>query len=79
VEGAKYSILAFSDHKNQEYFTATKVLNHCQARWAQILVSYDYKIVYCLGNLNDKPDALSRGPEYRPEKGDSSENALQPI
>jgi hypothetical protein len=60
LEGAKHSILVFSDHKNLEYFTTTKVLNHHQARWAQELASYDFKIVYHPGNLNGKLDALSR-------------------
>jgi hypothetical protein len=27
LEGAEHSILVFSDHKNLEYFTTTKVLN----------------------------------------------------
>ena len=79
LEGAEHPILVFSDHKNLEYFTTTKVLNRRQARWAQELAGYDFKIVYRPGNLNGKPDALSRRPEYRPEKGDSSENGLQPI
>jgi hypothetical protein len=29
LEGAEHSILVFSDHKNLEYFTTTKVLNCC--------------------------------------------------
>jgi hypothetical protein len=32
LEGAEDSILVFSDYKNLEYFTTTKVLNCCQAR-----------------------------------------------
>jgi hypothetical protein len=32
LEGTKHSILGFSDYKNLEYFTMTKVLNCCQAR-----------------------------------------------
>jgi hypothetical protein len=32
LEGAEHYILVFSDHKNLEYFTITKVLNYCQAR-----------------------------------------------
>jgi hypothetical protein len=34
LEGAEHPILVFSDHKNLEYFTTTKVLNHRQARLA---------------------------------------------
>jgi hypothetical protein len=43
------------------------------------LVGYDFKIVYHRRNLNGKPDALSRQPEYCPEKGDRGENSLQLI
>jgi hypothetical protein len=46
LEGAKHPILLFSDHKNLEYFTTTKVLNRHQARQAQELVGYDCQIVY---------------------------------
>jgi hypothetical protein len=37
-----------------------KVPNCHQAKWAQELAGYDFKIVYHPGNLNGKPDALSR-------------------
>jgi hypothetical protein len=43
------------------------------------LASYDFKFVYRPGDHIGKPDALSRPIEYCPEKGDSSENGLQPI
>jgi hypothetical protein len=55
-KGAEHSILGFSDHKNLEYFTTTKVVTHRQVRWAQELASYDFKIVYRSGNLNGNPD-----------------------
>jgi hypothetical protein len=60
LKGAEYSILVFSDHKNLEYFTTTKVLNRQQARSAQELASYDFKIVYHLENHIGKLDVLSR-------------------
>jgi hypothetical protein len=34
----------------------------------QELAAYDFKIVYCPGSQNNKPDALSRHLEYRHEK-----------
>jgi hypothetical protein len=57
----------------------TKVLNHCKARWAKELAEFDFKILNYPGNLNGNPDALSRGPEYLPEKGDRGEYGLQLI
>jgi hypothetical protein len=69
LEGAMHTIQVYSDHQNLEYFTPTKVLNRCQARWAQELAGVDFKIFYRPGKQNGKPDALSRHPEFRPEKG----------
>jgi len=68
-EGAAHQVQVFSDHENLEYFTTTKVLNRQQARWAQELAGVDFRIYYRPGTQNGKPDALSRRPEYRPEKG----------
>jgi hypothetical protein len=79
LEGAEHPILVFSDYKNLEYFTTNKVLNRHQTRWAQELAGYNFTIVYRSGNLNRKPDALSRQLEYHPEKGDRGENGLQLI
>jgi len=68
-EGAAHQIQVFSDHQNLEYFTTTKVLNRRQARWAQELAGIDFRIYYRPGTQNGKSDALSRRPEFRPEKG----------
>jgi len=68
-EGAIHQVEVYSDHQNLEFFTTTKVLNRRQARWAQELAGIDFKIYYRPGAQNGKPDALSRRPEYRPEKG----------
>jgi hypothetical protein len=81
LEGAAHPISVYTDHKNLEYFTTTKILNRRQARWAQELAGYDFKIFYRPGSANGKPDALSRRSEYRPKKGGGSaeENENQPI
>jgi len=68
-EGAAHQVQVFSDHQNLEYFTTTRVLNRLQARWAQELAGVDFRIYYRPGTQNGKPDALSRHPEYCPEKG----------
>jgi hypothetical protein len=54
-----------SDHKNLEYWQTKKDLNLWQARWAEQLPNYDFKITYRLGRLAGKPDILSQ------ELGDS--------
>ena len=69
LEGAKHQVQVISDHRNLELFQTTKVLNRRQARWAQELTGYDFKIFFCPGRQNGKADYLSRRPEYRLEKG----------
>ena len=58
------------DHKNLEYFTTTKLLNHQQARWAQFLSQLNFKIVYRLGKAEAKPDSLTRRSGDLPKEGD---------
>jgi hypothetical protein len=69
LEGSLHTVQVFMDYKNLEYFMTTKVLNRRQAWWAQELAGMDFKIFYRKGTSNGKPDALSRYPEYRPNKG----------
>jgi hypothetical protein len=57
----------------------TKVLNRRQARWAQELAGVDFKIYYRKGTSNSKPDALSRCPEYHPEKGGGEDWLIQTV
>ena len=45
------------------------MLNRRQARWAQELSGYDFKIFFRPGRQNGKADYLSRRPEYWLEKG----------
>ena len=68
-EGATHQVEVYSDYQNLENFTTTKILNRRQARWAQELAGIDFRIYYRPGTQNGKPDALSRRPEYRAEKG----------
>ena len=53
-------ITVFTDHKNLEYVNTTKILKRRQHRWAEFLQSFNFKVVYCEGRLNEKADALSR-------------------
>jgi hypothetical protein len=63
-------ICVLSDHKNLEYFTTTKLLNWCQARWSQFLSQFNFKIVYRPGTTGGKPDALTCGSGDLPKVGD---------
>jgi hypothetical protein len=79
LEVSLHMVQVFTDHKNLEYFMTTKVLNRRQACWAQELASVDFKIFYRKGTSNGKPEALSRRPEYRPEKGGGGDQPIQTV
>jgi hypothetical protein len=79
LDGALCTAIVYSDHQNLEYFTTTKVLNRRQARWAQELAAYDFKIVYHPGSQNGKPVALSWRSEYHPEKAGSEDQPISTI
>ena len=64
LEGAKHTVIVKSDHKNLTFFTTTKELTRRQARWAEVLSQYNFKIIHCKGNENGRADALSRRPDY---------------
>jgi hypothetical protein len=38
----------------------TKELTSRQARWAELLLRYNFKLMYCVGKANARADALSR-------------------
>ncbi|SLM40434.1 reverse transcriptase domain protein [Lasallia pustulata] len=64
LEGAKYPVQIYSDHKNLLYWTSTKELNRRQVRWSEVLASYDFRIQHVRGNDNKCADALSRRTDY---------------
>ena len=67
--GADKPITVYTDHQNLQHFLTTKKWNQRQIRWAQLLASFNFKIIYRPGSRSGKPDALSRRPEYHPEEG----------
>ena len=76
LEGAKHQIQIYSDHKNLEKFTTTKVLNRRQARWSEMLASYDFVITHTAGTQNGRADALSRRPDYFESASDNPPHTL---
>jgi transposase InsO family protein len=59
LEGTADAVQVLSDHKALEYFMTTKSLSARQARWAEILSRYNFKILYKPGRTN-KADPLTR-------------------
>ena len=68
LEGSKYPVRVFTDHKNPTYFTTTKQLNRRQTRWSEFLAAFNFKIAYVKGSENVRADALSRRPDYLSNK-----------
>ncbi len=44
LEGVAATIDTVMDHKNLEYFTTSKKLTHCQARWSEFLSQFNLRI-----------------------------------
>ena len=63
LEGSRHPIQVLSDHKNLTTFMTTKVLNRRQARWAELLASYDFVLLHTPGKKNPA-DGPSRRPDY---------------
>lgn len=70
LEGSPLEIKVLSDHKNLQWFMTTKQLNRRQARWAEYLSRFNFKIHYRPGRLGTKPDALTRRSGDLPSKED---------
>jgi hypothetical protein len=70
LEGMLHPIQILSDHKNLEYFMSTKLLNCHQTRWAEYLSHFNFNIVYHLGKVGRKPDALTHRSGDLPQGGD---------
>ena len=59
-EGSSAPIDVVMDHKNLEYFSATKVLTHWQACWSEFLSQFNLVIHFCPSHLGTKPNSLTR-------------------
>jgi len=59
----------YSDHRALEYFMTTKKLSARQARWAEYLSRFHFKLMYRAGKSNERADALSRKHEDVKEQG----------
>jgi hypothetical protein len=68
LEGSDTPIQVLTDHRNLEHFSGMKPLNHCQIRWVNFLVDYNFIIKYWLGIQNKKADLLSRRVDFVPPK-----------
>ena len=65
LQGAKFQVTVYSDHKNLTGFMINKELTGRQVRWAQKLATFDFKIIHTKGSENKRADALSRRPGFQ--------------
>ena len=70
LEGARHQVQVITDHNNLELFMTTKILNRCQACWAQELAGYNFRIYFRCGHQNAKADYLRRRLEHCLKEGE---------
>jgi hypothetical protein len=70
LAGTTDPIKVISDHATLQTFMVNKNLNRRQARWAEFLSEFNFKITYRPGRLGTKPDALTRRPGDAPSTDD---------
>ncbi len=51
--------IIYSDYRVLVYFITTKELTSRQAYQAELLLYYNFKLIYCVGKANARADALS--------------------
>ena len=69
-------VKVYTDHRNLEYFMTTKQLTRRQARWAEFLSEFNFKIMYRPGKQGQKPDYLTRRSQDLP-KGSEDDREKQ--
>ena len=63
LEGAKFPIKIYSDHRNLTYFLKKQNYSNRQLNWRTGLSYFDYQIIPIKGKENSRADALSRRHE----------------
>jgi hypothetical protein len=58
--GLQTQLPIYSDHKALEYFMTKRQLTARQARWAELLSQYNFRIEYRTGKSNERADTLTR-------------------
>ena len=70
-------VKVFTNHQNLEHFMTTKQLNRRQARWAEFLLEFNFKISYRSGKEGEKPDTLTRLAQDRSKEFDNARQQHQ--
>src|SRR6266481_5108490 len=78
LKGSGTPVDVVMDHWNLQYFSTTKILTHCQARWSEFLSRFNLVIRFCPGKLGTKPDALTRRWDVYLKEGNSDYATANP-
>ena len=70
-------VKVLTNHQNLEHFMTTKQLNRRQARWAEFLSEFNFKITYRPEKEGEKPDTLTRLAQDKPKEIDDSRQQHQ--
>ena len=68
-----FSIL--TDHRNLSYFTSKRLLNERQVRYNDVLQQFNFELKWRSGSSSERPDALSRREQDKPNGLDDERNA----
>ncbi|KAK1914109.1 hypothetical protein P3342_007355 [Pyrenophora teres f. teres] len=63
LAGVPDAVEVLTDHRGLEFFRTKRNLNRRQARWAEFLEEFDFRIQYRPGKQGTKPDSLTRRTE----------------
>ena len=77
LEGAREMTQVLTDHRNLEHFMTTKKLTRRQARWAELLSQYNFKVTYRPGKQNAKADTLTRRARDTPQEEEDERHQYQ--
>jgi Reverse transcriptase (RNA-dependent DNA polymerase)/RNase H-like domain found in reverse transcriptase/Integrase zinc binding domain/Chromo (CHRromatin Organisation MOdifier) domain len=77
LQGSKFPIKIYTDHKNLVYFTTTKELNRRTTRWWEELAQYNLQIIHTPGRENAQADALSRRADHEATESPNNPILLQ--
>ena len=77
LEFSDLPIQVFTDHRGLEYFYSKKTLTRRQARWAEKLFEFKFKVHYRDGKSNQKADALTRASDSAPKDPEESRRKHQ--
>ena len=76
IQGSPHTTLILSDHKKLTYYQEARKLNRRQVQWSLYLLEFDVKLIHTPGHKMIQSDALSRRPDFIPDKDTDNEDII---